>query len=122
MGLLSEIMIEDDGHGTLVAENDRWRLWQNSSTQYYEKRLNEYDHNGFTMQGKLFVVYAESKTGESNSYLALEKGSQRPFMDWYSGEEFDIKLMLVLDDLKKDCNLINIAKSMKKRKKRKVKA
>lgn len=119
MGLMSEIMIEDDGYGTLVAENDQWRLWQNSSTQYYEKCLNEYDHNGFTMQGKLFVVYAESKTGESNSYLALEKGSQRPFMDWYSAEEFDLKLMLVLDDLKKDCDIINIAKSMKK--KRKVK-
>lgn len=121
MGLMSEIMIEDDGYGTLVAENDQWRLWQNSSTQYYEKCLNEYDRNGFTMQGKLFVVYAESKTGKNNSYLALEKGSQRPFMDWYSGEEFDMKLMLVLDDMKKDCDLINMAKSMKKKKKRKVK-
>lgn len=119
MGLLSEIMIEDDGYGTLVAENDRWRLWQNSSTQYYEKRLNEYDHNGFTMQGKLFVVYAESKKGEQNGYLALEKGSQRPFMDWGSPEQFDMQLMLVLDDLRQECNLINIAKSMKK--KRKVK-
>lgn len=116
MGLLSEIM--SDGNGTKIAENDRWILWQNSSTQYYEKRLNEYDHDGFTMQGKLFVVYAESKTGESNGYLALEKGSQRPFMDWYSGEEFDMKLMLVLDDLKKDCDLINIANSLKKKKKK----
>ena len=116
MGLLSEIM--SDGNGTKIAENDRWILWQNSSTQYYEKRLNEYDCNGFTMQGKLFVVYAESKTGKNNSYLALEKGSQRPFMDWHSAEEFDIKLMLVLGDLKKDCNLINIANSFKKKKKK----
>ena len=116
MGLIAEVL--GDGNGKKVAENERWILWQNSSTQYYEKRLNEYDHNGFTMQGKLFVVYAESKTGENNSYLALEKGSQRPFMDWYSPEEFDMKLMLVLDDLKKDCNIVNLAKQLQKKKKK----
>ena len=119
MGLLSEIMDESDGFGTLVAENDQWRLWQNSSTQYYEKCLNEYDCNGFTMQGKLFVVYAENKIDGGNSYLALEKGSQRPFMDWHSGEEFDMKLMLILDDMRQDTDIVNIAKQFKK-KKRKV--
>lgn len=116
MGLLSEIM--SDSNGTKVAENDRWILWQNSSTEQFERRLNEYDQDGFTVQGKFFVVYAESKIGERNGYLALEKGSQRPFMDWYSHEEFDMKLMLVLDDLKQDCDIVNIAKQFKKKKKK----
>ena len=116
MGLLSEIM--SDGNGTKIAENDRWILWQNSSTQQFQKRLDEYDRNGLTVQGRFFVVYAESKTGERNGYLALERKGYRPFMDWYSNEEFDMKLMLVLDDLKQDCDLINIANSLKKKKKK----
>lgn len=117
MGLLNEVMGDTD-YGTKVAENDRWILWQNSSTKLYEKRLNEYDQDGYTVQGKYFVVFAESKTGERNTYLALEKGSQKPFMDWSTPQEFDLKLILVLDDMKKDSDIVNIAKQFKKKKKK----
>ena len=121
MGLLSDIMNEDDGFGTLVAENDRWRLWQNDWTKDYERQLSEYDEDGFTLQGSYIVVLAENKATGERRYLMIDKRTQEPFADWTDNVSFDFKKKLILMDLKDECNVVNMAKNNKKKKKKKVK-
>lgn len=123
MGLVNDIMNEDedDGFGTLVAENDQWRLWQNDWTKDYERQLSEYDGDGFTLQGRYFVVLAENKTTGVRTYLMLDKVTQKPYADWTDNISFDFKKRLILMDLKDECNVVNMAKNNKKKKKKKVK-
>ena len=119
MGLLSDIMGDDpESFGTLVAENAQWRLWMNSMTQFYERDLGKYNDEGFTLQGKYMVVLAENKIDGTRSYLMMDKVTQAPVADWGTSEEFDLKKMLILDDLKNDCNIVNMAKANRKKKKR----
>lgn len=123
MGLLRDILNDDndDSLGTLVAENDQWRLWQNDWTKDYERQLSEYDEDGFTLQGRYFVVLAENKTTGERTYLMLDKVTQEPFANWSDNISFDFKKKLILMDLKDECNIVNMAKSNKKKKKKKVK-
>lgn len=119
MGLFSDIMDDDsEDFGTLVAENAQWRLWSNSMTQFYERELGKYNDDGFTLQGKYMVVLAENKIDGTRSYLMMDKATQTPVADWSTSEEFDLKKMLILDDLKNDCNIINMAKANKKKKRK----
>lgn len=120
MGLLSDMTDEDDGFGTLVAENAQWRLWTNDMTKAYERELSEYNTDGFTLQGKYRVVLAENKITGERSYLMLDKATQEPVADWTDPTSFSFKKTLILMDLKDDCNVVNMAKANKK-KKRKVK-
>jgi len=111
---------DDKGYGTLVAENAQWRLWTNDMTQIYERELDEYNTDGFTLQGKYMVVLAENKITGERSYLMMDKATQEPVADWTDATSFSFKKTLILMDLKDDCNVVNMAKANKK-KKRKVK-
>lgn len=119
MGLLGDILDDNNGFGKLVAENAQWRLWKNDWTKSYEDQLNEYDEDGFTLQGKYFVVLAESKTTGERIYLMLDKVTQEPYADWTDSISFDFKKKLILMGLKDECNIVNMAKSNKKKKKAK---
>ena len=122
MGLLRDILDDtnDEGFGTLVAENAQWRLWVNDMTKLYEKELDGYNTDGFTLQGKYKVVLAENKTTGERTYLMMDKTTQEPVADWTDPTSFNFKKTLILMDLKDDCNVVNMAKANKK-KKRKVK-
>ncbi len=120
MGLIDDILNDDDNSlGTLVAENAQWRLWKNDWTKSYEDQLNEYDEDGFTLQGRYFVVLAENKTTGERTYLMLDKVTQEPYASWSDSVSFDFKKRLILMDLKDECNVVNMAKNNKKKKKAK---
>ena len=120
MGFFDDDDDDDRGYGTLVAENAQWRLWTNDMTEIYERELNEYNTDGFTLQGKYKVVLAENKTTGERTYLMMDKTTQEPVADWTDPTSFNFKKTLILMDLKDDCNVVNMAKANKK-KKRKVK-
>lgn len=107
MGILKEIQSDDDW-GRKVAENDKWIFYRNSMTEMYEKDLEEYDQNGFTLRGEYKVVLAYRKEDGFRTYLALDKQG-RPFADWNGPEQFRLKQMLILADLRESCNIVNIA-------------
>ena len=122
MGLLHDILddtVDENGLGTKVAENDQWILWINEMTRHYEKDLGSYGSDGYTLQGRYFVVLAENKIDGTRTYLAMDQRTQRPVVDWATPTEFDMKKMLLLEDLKQDSDVVNMAKSFKK--KRRVK-
>ena len=114
------LMDDDEGFGTLVAENAQWRLWKNDETRRYERSLSEYDENGFTLQGDFFVVLAEEKATGVKTYLMLDKKTQKPYADWTDPITFDFKKKLILIDLKDDCDIVNMA-NRKKANRKKVK-
>lgn len=121
MGFFDDILddtVDENSFGTLVAENAQWRLWTNGMTQFYERELGKYNDEGFTLQGKYMVVLAEDKISTIRTYLMLDKVTQTPVADWSTSEEFDLKKMLILDDLKQDCSIINMAKANKKKKRK----
>mgnify|MGYP003429946164 FL=1 len=62
---------------------------------------------------------AENKIDGTRTYLAMDQRTQRPVVDWATPTEFDMKKMLLLEDLKQDSDVVNMAKSFKK--KRRVK-
>lgn len=120
MGLLHDILddtVDENSLGTNVAENDQWILWMNEMTRHYEKDLDSYGSDGYTLQGRYFVVLAENKIDGTRAYLAMDCGTQRPVVDWTTPAEFDMKKMLLLEDLKQDCDVVNMARSFKKKKK-----
>lgn len=91
-----------------VAENTEWVLYQNGMTEMYAKRLNDYDANGFTLRGEYTVVLAIRKSDGYRTYLMMDRNG-RPFADWNGPEQFDIKLMMILADLKDSCDIVNMA-------------
>lgn len=108
-------MIKDlfsDDSDKLVAENDMWKLWKNPMTAFYQKELGEYDSDGFTLKGELIVVLAENKTNGDKFYLAMDRITQKPFADWSSSEEFQLKKALILMDRKEELNLVNMAEKI----------
>lgn len=105
-------MIKDlfsDDSDKLVAENDLWKLWKNPMTKFFQKELEEYDSDGFTLKGELMVVLAENKTDGNRFYLAMDRVTQKPFADWTSSEEFQLKKALILTDRREELNLVNMA-------------
>ena len=107
--MLNDLFDDSDGYGKLVAENDLWRLWKNTMTKIFQKELEEYDSDGFTLKGELTVVLAENKTDGNRFYLAIDRITQKPFADWNSREEFDLKKALILMDRREELNLVNMA-------------
>lgn len=105
-------MIKDlfsDDSDKLVAENSMWKLWKNPMTKFFQKELEEYDSDGFTLKGELMVVLAENKTNGDRFYLAMDRITQKPFADWTSSEEFQLKKALILMDRREELNLVNMA-------------
>lgn len=105
-------MIKDlfsDDSDRLVAENDLWKLWKNPMTKFFQKELEEYDSDGFTLKGELMVVLAENKINGDRFYLAMDRITQKPFADWTSSEEFQMKKALILMDRREELNLVNMA-------------
>lgn len=105
-------MIKDlfsDDSDRLVAENSMWKLWKNPMTKFFQKELEEYDSDGFTLKGELMVVLAENKINGDRFYLAMDRITQKPFADWNSSEEFQMKKALILMDRREELNLVNMA-------------
>ena len=105
-------MIKDlfsDESDKLVAENSMWKLWKNPMTKFFQKELEEYDSDGFTLKGELIVVLAENKTDGNRFYLAMDRITQKPFADWTSSEEFQLKKALILMDRREELNVVNMA-------------
>ena len=98
-----------DDSDKLVAENDLWKLWKNPMTKFFQKELEEYDSDGFTLKGELMVVLAENKVKGDRFYLAMDRVTQKPFADWTSSEEFQLKKALILMDRREELNLVNMA-------------
>ena len=110
--MLKDLFDDSDGFGKLVAENDQWRFWKNSMTAMYEKELDEYDSQGFTLKGEMTVVFAENKINDNRFYLAMDRITHRPFADWTNFEDFHLKKALILMDRKEELNLVNMAEKI----------
>ena len=110
--MLKDLFDDSDGYGKLVAENGQWRLWKNSMTAMYEKELEEYDSDGFTLKGELMVVFAENKIDGNRFYMAMNRITQKPFADWTNFEDFHLKKALILMDRKEELNLVNMAEKI----------
>ena len=105
--MIKDLFSEDSDK--LVAENDLWKLWKNPMTKFFQKELEEYDSDGFTLKGELTVVLAENKINGDRFYLAMDRVTQKPFADWTSSEEFQLKKALILMDRREELNLVNMA-------------
>lgn len=105
--MIKDLFSEDSDK--LVAENDLWKLWKNPMTKFFQKELEEYDSDGFTLKGELMVVLAENKINGDRFYLAMDRVTQKPFADWTSSEEFQLKKALILMDRREELNLVNMA-------------
>lgn len=100
----------------VVAENDQWRLTTNFMTKGYQRRFDEYSRDGFTLNGRFTVVYAENKITDQRVYLAMDNETGQPYADWFSNEEFEMKFLCMLEDLRQECNIVEMAKKVKKKK------
>lgn len=105
--MLKDLFSDDSDR--LVAENNLWKLWKNPMTKFFQKELEEYDSDGFTLKGELMVVLAENKINGDRFYLAMDRVTQKPFADWTSSEEFQLKKALILMDRREELNLVNMA-------------
>lgn len=94
---------------TLVAENDSWSLWTNDSTHRYQKELDSYAHDGFTLEGKYRVMFAKSKTSKDETYLAMDCATGRPVIDWKDMYDFDFKKFILMDRLRDECDIVRMA-------------
>lgn len=117
MGLLSEVLSDDDGHGKPVYEDAKFRYWSNSQTLTYEKQMHEYDPQGIAPVEVFKVYLIEEKSSGRLSYVAFNKKGE-PFMDWTDPYTFDFKMVLFRDDIRNDCDVVNMAKKRKEKKKR----
>ena len=105
--MIKDLFSEDSDK--LVAENDLWKLWKNPMTKFFQKELEEYDSDGFTLKGELMVVLTENKINGDRFYLAMDRVTQKPFADWTSSEEFQLKKALILMDRREELNVVNMA-------------
>lgn len=106
MGLVS------DKGDKKVAENDQWVLWITDMTKIYQKDLDEYANNGFTLRGRYLVVFAENKLDGTRVYLAMDNSTGRPRVDWTDYSTFEFKKQLLLMDEKEACDIVNIAEDI----------
>lgn len=110
--------IFDDDDDKLIAENEQWKLFKNTMTKIYQKNLDEYERDGFSVKGDYIVVLAESKIDGRKTYLAIDSKTGRPIADWTDGSEFDFKKALLVNDVRDGCNIVNMAEEMQKKKRR----
>ena len=95
-----------------VAENDQWILWITDMTKIYQKDLDEYANNGFTLRGKYLVVFAENKLNGTRMYLAMDNSTGRPRIDWSDFSTFEFKKQILLMDEEEACDIVNIAEEI----------
>ena len=100
--------------GNKVAENDEWTLYTNDMTRLYQKNLDSYDDHGFTLEGRFMVVLAVRKSDEFHTYLAMDNRTGRPYMDWNDSYIFDAKRMCMLEDLREESDIVNMAKEKRR--------
>ena len=112
MGLIGSLLSDsEETYGTKVAENDEWTLYTNEMTKIYQKDLDSYNEHGFTLQGRFMVVLAVRKSDEYRTYLAMDNRTGRPYMDWNDHYIFDAKKVCILDDLREESDIVNMAKN-----------
>lgn len=115
MGLLSDIMSDDDGYGRLVHEIGGCRLWVNDLTRDYERQMQEYDHDGIAPVERFRVFLAEHTDTGAREYVAYRRDG-KPFMNWTDPYTFDLKMSLYRMDLREDYDIVNMAKKKDKKK------
>ena len=118
MGLLSDVLSDDDGLGKLVYETGGCRLWSNDMTLDYEKKMREYDSDGIAPVERFRVYLVEHLDSGATEYVAYNSKGE-PFMNWTDVYTFDFKMSLYRMDLKEDYDIINMAKKRGKKKGRK---
>lgn len=112
MGLIGGLLSDsEETYGTKVAENDEWTLYTNEMTKLYQKDLDSYNEHGFTLQGRFMVVLAVRKSDEHRTYLAMDNRTGRPYMDWNDHYIFDAKKVCILEDLREESDIVNMAKN-----------
>ena len=118
MGLLSDILSDDEGYGKLVYEGGGCRLWSNDQTASYEKQMQEYSPDGIAPVERFKVYLVEHTDSGAKEYVAYNSKGE-PFMDWSDPYTFDFKMSLYRMDLKEDYDIVNMAKKRGKKKGRK---
>lgn len=103
MELPNDIPISD-----YIGENGIWTFYRNDLARIYQEHLEEYDQNGFTLKGMFKVIMAYHKTDGYTKYLIIDKDG-KPFADWSTPDEFRLKQMLILADLKDDADIVRMA-------------
>lgn len=93
-----------------VAENDVWILWTDSMTRSYQKELDSYGQDGFTLAGLYTVVLAENKEDGTRVYLALDRKTGEPYADWSDSYRFDMLKMCMLEDERNAADIVRMAK------------
>ena len=93
----------------LIKENENWAMYVNSMTKMFQRELDSYSLNGFTLQGRFKVLYGVNKKDQSHMYFAYSVKTGYPYATWKGNEEFDFKKMCMLDDLKEDCDIVRMA-------------
>lgn len=109
MGLLKDILSDDEGYGRLVHEAGGCRLWSNDQTASYEKQMQEYDHNGIAPVERFRVFLVEHLDSGAKEYVAYDSKGE-PFMNWSDAYTFDFKMSMYRMDLKEDYDIVNMAK------------
>ena len=102
------------GKDVLVAENESWELWETEFTRNYQRDLSAYGSDGFTLDGKYRVVFAKSKDNKETMYLAMDRTTGRPVIDWKDPYDFDIKKSILKDWLREECNIVRMAEKRRK--------
>lgn len=99
----------DDDDMKKVAENTEWILWTDSMTKMYQKELDSYDEDGFTLAGLYTVVLAENKRDGTHQYLALDRKTGEPYANWGDHYRFDVIKLCMLDDEREIANIVKMA-------------
>lgn len=94
--------------GDYIGENGIWTFYRNDLARIYQEHLEEYDQDGFTLKGMFKVILAYRKEDGYMKYLIIDREG-KPFADWSSPEEFRLKQILILTDLRESCDIVNMA-------------
>lgn len=93
-----------------VAENTEWILWTDSMTRIYQRELDSYGEDGFTLAGLYRVVLAENKKDGTRQYLALNRKTGKPYANWSEHYRFDLLKMCMLEDERNATDIIGMAR------------
>lgn len=91
-----------------IGENGIWVFYRSRLAKIYQEYLEEYNQNGFTLKGMFKVIMAYHKEDGYTKYLIIDKDG-KPFADWSTPEEFRLKQMLILADMKDDADIVRMA-------------
>lgn len=91
-----------------IGENGIWAFYCSRLAKIYQKHLEEYGQDGFTLKGMFKVILAYRKEDGYTKYLIIDKNG-KPFADFSTPDEFRLKQMLILADLRESCDIVNMA-------------